>query len=296
MTTASVSAARSAGDVREAYERDGYWLCRGLFDRRVAEEASAWLKGQDQAALAKSWTEQEPAVPLAVFTSAQTGDHPIARMVADPRVIETAAELVGPVYLWASKVNVKAAWCGTVEYFHQDLVYWKDRGYPRPDLMTCMVFLEPHTIRNAALHVVPGTHRHGLIEHTPFVNINGLAKMMVPPGMLDRLCQEHGLTAIEGDPGDAIFFHAALVHGSSHNLSPTSRAVLIAQLNAVGNEPQEVLSRARELNLRRAELELREAERRLAWFQRKYDEQLASRDLTFTAPIPEVEQSHKKLR
>lgn len=194
-----------------------------------------------------------------------------------------------PVYLWASKVNVKAAWCGAVEYFHQDLIYWKDRGYPRLDLLSCMVFLEPHSVSNAALHVFPGTHALGLIEHAPFININGLGKSMVPAATLSRLHREHGLVAVEGEPGDAVFFHAGVVHGSSHNLSPHPRTVLISQLNVVGNEPVDVTSNARQFNLRRAERELREAERRVQWFTRKYNEQLAADDLTFAAPIPDHE-------
>lgn len=278
----------------EAFRRDGYYLQRGLFEPCVVEQARAWLMNQDREALAKSWTEQEPGVPLAVFSVVHTGDHPIARLARDPRLLQMAGELIGaPVYIWASKVNLKAAWCGTVEYYHQDLVYWKDRGYPRHDMMSCMVFLDPHTIRNAALHVLPGTHRLGFIEHEPFINTNGLAKCMVPPATMDRLHREHGLVVVEGEPGDALFFHACLVHGSSHNISPQPRKVLLSQLNTVGNEPPDVSVSARQFNLRRAELELREAERRHAWFKAKYENQLKADQLTFSAPIPEEERTDR---
>jgi len=278
-----------------AFRRDGYYLHRGFFDRHAIEEAYSWLKAQDPKALTKSWTEQEPGVPLAVFSVVHTGDHPIARLARDSRMLQMAGELIGnPVYIWASKVNLKAAWCGTVEYYHQDLVYWKDRGYPRHDMMSCMVFLDPHTIQNAALHVLPGTHRLGFIEHEPFINTNGLAKCMVPPVMMDKLYREHGLVVVEGKPGDVLFFHACLVHGSSHNSSPQSRMVLLSQLNTVGNEPPDVSVAARQFNLRRAELELREAARRHAWFKAKYENQLKSDQLTFSAPIPEEEQARRR--
>jgi ectoine hydroxylase len=221
-----------------------------------------------------------------------TGDHPIAALASDKRLLEMAGELMGaPLYIWASKVNLKAAWCGTVEYYHQDLVYWKDRGYPRDEMLSCMTFLEPHTVRNAALHVVPGSHRLGFIEHMPFININGLSKFMIPPETMDRLYREHGLVAIEAEPGDVLFFHTSLVHGSSHNISPRSRMVILTQLNMVGNEPIDVRSNARQFNLRRAELELREAERRYQWFKRKYEEQLKADEPVFGAPIPEHERA-----
>ena len=51
-------------------------------------------------------------------------------------MLDFASILMGDeTYIWASKVNMKAAWCGN-EYYHQDLVYWKDRGYPK---MKCLV-------------------------------------------------------------------------------------------------------------------------------------------------------------
>jgi ectoine hydroxylase len=274
----------------ESYRRDGYYIHRGFFDRPVAEAAGQWLKDQDQERLAKSWTEQEPGVPLAVFAGVHTGDHPIAALARHPRLLDMAGELMGEaVYIWASKVNVKAAWCGTAEYYHQDLVYWKDRGYPRTDMLSAMILLDSHAMRNAALHVVPGSHQRGFIEHMPFININGLAKYMVPPASMDALYRKNGLLTVEGEPGDVMFFHAALVHGSSHNISPHSRMIILSQLNTVGNEPVDVLSNAREFNLRRADFELREAERRLAWFTRKHHDQLTSAEPTFTAPIPEEE-------
>jgi len=278
--------------VCEVFRRDGYYLHHGLFERAEVEAAAAWLKSQVPAGLAKSWTEQEPAVPLAVYTVVHKSDDPIARLARNQRMLDIAGELMGkPVYIWASKVNVKASWCGTAEYYHQDLVYWKDRGYPRDEMLSCMIFLEPHHVENAALHVFPGTHRLGFIPHEPFININGLAKFMIPPATLDRLYREHHLVAIEAEAGDALFFHTSLVHGSSHNISGHGRMVILPQLNTVGNEPTEVTQNARLFNLRRAEMEMREAERRYKWFKEKYEGQLASEDLTFAAPVPDEEKA-----
>jgi len=282
--------AHMAEEAIEAFKRDGYVIERGHFSRRQAEEAAQWLKAQDQASLARSWTEQEPAVPLAVFSAVHQGSHPIAQMANDHRMLSKAAELMrSPVYIRECKVNVKAAWCGTVEYYHQDLVYWKDRGYPRTDMLSCMTFLDPHGPQNAGLHVMPGTHRIGFQEHKPFININGLSKFMVPPEKLTELYRAHGLVGIEGEPGDVLFFHTSLIHGSSHNSFPDTRMVILSQLNLVGNEPVDVTLNARRFNLQRANMEYREAERRYKWFKEKYEKQLASEEITFTAPVPEHE-------
>ncbi|HUR91675.1 MAG TPA: phytanoyl-CoA dioxygenase family protein [Gemmatimonadaceae bacterium] len=272
------------------FKREGYYLHRGMFSKATAAAAADWMKAQDPEKVAKSWTEQEPAVPLAVYSVIHKGDDPIAQISRDPDMLAVAAELMGePVYIWSSKVNIKSRWAGTAEYYHQDLVYWKDRGYPKDDMLSCMVFLEPHSLRNACLHVIPGTHTYGYIEHQPFVNINGLAKYMVPPATLDKLYEKHGLLPIEAEPGDVLYFHTSLVHGSSHNISNQGRMIVLAQLNTVGNEPTEVSQNARLFNLRRAEFEVKEAERRHKWFKEKYEKQLATDALTFSAPIPEEE-------
>jgi ectoine hydroxylase len=254
-------------------------------------EAVDWMSHQDPETIAKSWTEQEPGVPLAVYSVVHNGNNPIAQLASDTRILQIASELIGEsTYMWASKINIKAPWCGAVEYYHQDLVYWKDRGYPKDQMLSCMVFLESHNVNNAALHVLPGTHKNGFIHHKPFININGLSKQMVPPEMLNVLHQKHGLVIITAKPGDALFFHTSLVHGSSHNISPNGRMILLAQLNTIGNEPVEVSSNAKEFNISRAKMEFEEAERRREYFKDKYETQLRSDDLTFSPPIPKMEQ------
>ena len=151
-----------------------------------------WLKAQDPKTLIKSWTDQEPAVSLSVYGEVHQDKNPVSNLANDPKILQVAGKLMNkPTYIRASKVNLKAPWCGTAEYYHQDLVYWKNRGYLKDEMLTCVVFLQKHKIHNAALHVFPGTHKLGFIPHQPFININGLAKRMVPPDNLEDLNNEH---------------------------------------------------------------------------------------------------------
>lgn len=275
---------------RSEFEERGFVTVHGLFSPESVAIARQWLSSQDPGGLRKSWTETEPGVPLSIYSVVHEASNPIGAIATDPRITEVAGELMGEsTYIWSSKVNVKAAWCGAVEYYHQDFIYWKDRGYPTDRMLSCMVFMEPHTIRNAALHVIPGTHRQGLIQHEPFINLNGLSKWMIPPIQLERLHSAHGICAVEGSPGDAIFFHTSLVHGSAHNISPQGRMICLVQMNTASNEPKEVPISARDFNLRRAEAEVHEARRRLAYFEEKLARQSDSSDITFGAPIPKEE-------
>ena len=63
-------------DIR-AFQQDGYLLVKNFFKQNDCIDASNWLKKQDNSKLAKSWTEKEPAVELAVYSVIHEGDTPI---------------------------------------------------------------------------------------------------------------------------------------------------------------------------------------------------------------------------
>lgn len=277
-------------DQRTGFVEKGYLILKNFFPKEKALAANLWLKEQDQQRLVKTWTDQEPGVTLAVYQNIHKDNTPLAELASDKELLKTAGELINDsVYIWSSKVNVKAAWCGTVEYYHQDYAYWKGRGYDEVKMLSCMTFIDPHSPYNGGLHVIPGSHKYGYLHHMDFININGLAKYMIPPNELDTLFKKHGLDAITAEPGDVLFFHAGLIHGSSHNISPITRSIILSQLNTATNKPVEVKENAKKYNLDRAMKEIKEAQRKLDWFQAKYDQQLASDDPTFNAPIPDQE-------
>jgi ectoine hydroxylase len=274
----------------EDFDREGFYLHRGLFSRENISKAVTWLKAQDPKTLIKSWTDQEPAVPLSVYGEVHMDKNPVSHIANDPRIIEMAEKLIHEkTYIRASKVNLKAPWCGTVEYYHQDLIYWKDRGYLKNEMLSCMILLQKHDIKNAALHIFPGTHNLGLIPHQPFININGLAKRMIPPETLNELNKVYGVVAIEAEPGDALFFHAGLVHGSSHNISPDGRMALFTQINTIENKPKDTFSNVKQFNITRAREEVEEASRRLQFFREKLERQIQSDGPEFCAPVPDQE-------
>jgi ectoine hydroxylase len=280
-------------ELRDQFQSKGFIILRNLFSNEEVVEAREWLLSQDPAVLRKSWTETEPGVPLAVYSVIHELTNPLGRIASDERIARIASDLMGVrTYIWASKVNLKAAWCGAAEYYHQDFVYWKDRGYPSDQMLSCMVFMDSHSLSNAALHVLPGTHHHGELDHEPFFNINGLSKWMIPPRDLQEYFETSGIEVVEGEPGDAVFFHASLIHGSGHNISPRNRMICLVQMNTFDNEPTNVEELSVSFNIRRATAELEEAERRLHFFNEKLLRQRLATDVTFGAPIPREEQKH----
>ena len=271
---------------KKKYQKDGFVLLKNFISKKDCRDALQWLKNKNKKKLVKTWTETEPGVDAAVYFVVHKEKNLISNLVNNKKIMKFASYLADEkVYIYSSKVNFKAAWCGAVEYFHQDLVYWRDRGYPREDMLSAMVFLEPHNDINAPLNIFPKTHKLGFIRHDPFINVNGLAKFMVPPKTLSELEKKYGVHRINAEPGDVLFFHMGCVHGSSHNISPKSRTILLSQINTYSNKPKNVEINSRNFNLIRAKREVQEAKRKLKWFENKYKKQFNSKKLTFHAPI-----------
>ena len=91
-------------------------------------------------------------------------------------------------------------------------------------MLSAMIFLEPHNDSNAPLNIFPKTHKLGFIKHDPFINVNGLAKFMVPPKTLDKLKKKYGVTKIKANPGD-VLLPRSVVH-------PTSSAKISSEVHA----------------------------------------------------------------
>ncbi len=272
------------------FKEQGYLVLKSFYSKKNLNEALKWLKSRDPKKIAKSWTEKEPGVPIAVYSALGDKNTKVYRIASDKKILDLASQLMSDkVYLWHSKVNFKERWGGTVEYYHQDQVYWKDRGYKSDKMLSCMIPLENHNRNNAGLKIFPKTHKLGFIKHDHFININGLCKFMINQKALDKFYKKYNLIDVELKTGDVLFFHSSIVHGSSHNSSPKSRTIILSQINTISNLPKKVQSNAVQFNLKRSKIEFDEAKRRLKWFKKKYFDQKKSSKLTFSAPIPNEE-------
>ena len=272
------------------FKKNGFFLYRNFFKKSEIRLAKNWMLRQQPKKVLKSWTETEPAVKIAVYSVLNEKKTPVSILSQNKKMLDVASSLIeDEVYVWHSKINFKKAWGGTVEYFHQDRVYWQDRGYPSDRMLSCMIMMDDHNFENAGLQVFSGTHKLRFINHQSFININSLAKFMIPPSKLSQLEKKHKKIQIEGRAGDVLFFHSSLIHGSNHNTSSKDRMIILSQLNTKNNLPKDVNKNAIKFNLYRSKLELEEAKRRYAWFKRKYNKQKNKNKIIFFAPVPKDE-------
>lgn len=92
--------------------------------------------------------------------------------------------------------------------WHRDLPYLK---HTSPNLLTCMLCLDPMTAENGATVVCPGSHR---IPHEEVQDSDtDMPASQVPENRVTVACPA----------GSAVLFHVNLIHGGPPNLTQTKR-------------------------------------------------------------------------
>ena len=215
------------------YERDGYYLAKGLFDeeeigllRRAAKED----RELDQHSFGRGDGEGG-TVRLSLWN--HPGDT-IYGMFARCESIVNSAETIlgGEVYHYHSKMIMKDAKVGGAWTWHQDYGYWYQNGVLFPLLCSASIAVDPATRENGCLQVLRGSHEMGRIDHVLTGDQAGADLERV------REAEERlALVYVEMDPGDVLFFHANLLHRSDQNKSDKPRWSMICCYNAARNDP-----------------------------------------------------------
>ena len=219
---------------RSAWERDGYVIVRGLFDR-------------EEIGLLREAIEKDPAIAAHFYDRFdasgkstrmalwnQPGDSVYGLAARSARVVDTMADLLGgEVYHYHSKLTAKEPHDGGAWEWHQDYGYWYNNGNLFPLMASVQVALDRCERANGCLQVIPGSHLMGRIDH-------GLMKgeqVGVDPERIKIILERFEVAYAEMDPGDGIFFHCNTLHRSDQNRSPSRRWTLICCYNAARNDP-----------------------------------------------------------
>ncbi|MCU0868594.1 MAG: phytanoyl-CoA dioxygenase family protein [Burkholderiales bacterium] len=219
---------------RAEYARDGFTFVRGLFD---PEETRILVSAMEQdpslkAALYDRRDAQGKATRMATWN--HPGDSVYGLAARSRRVVDTMEEMLGgEVYHYHSKLTAKEPFDGGAWEWHQDYGYWYHNGCVRPDMASVMVALDRATRENGCLQVVPGTHRVGRIEHGVLPG----EQVGADPVRVEQILKRYPVVHAEMAPGDALFFHANVLHRSDQNRSPNRRWTVLFCFNAASNDP-----------------------------------------------------------
>lgn len=222
-----------AADQLAHYEREGYIALPGLFDSEEIQmlgKAAREDRELDRHAFGRADGEGG-AIRLSLWN--HPGDGLYGMFARCRRIVDAAEQLLGgEVYHYHSKMIMKDPRVGGAWAWHQDYGYWYQNGVLWPLLTSVMIAVDPSTRANGCLQVVPGSHHLGRIDHVLTGEQAG-ADLERVGEILKRLPVVH----CEMAPGDALFFHANLLHRSDRNASDDPRWSMICCYNAARNDP-----------------------------------------------------------
>ena len=137
-----------------------------------------------------------------------------AELIGYPRVLDVLETLFdsSEFSFHNYKAVCKMPGNATPFQWHRDLPYLHHTG---PNLITCMLCLDPMTPENGATVICPGSHLNAPPE--PLPGDTNMAEDAVPTQR----------TTVECPAGSAVLFHVNVVHGGGPNLSRTKRRNVI---------------------------------------------------------------------
>jgi ectoine hydroxylase len=218
--------------VRE-YQDKGYVVAKGFFDREEIEllrRAAKEDKQLDQHSFARGDGEGGQ-VRLSLWN--HPGDTIYGMFARCNSIVDSAEKILGgEVYHYHSKMIMKDAKVGGAWTWHQDYGYWYQNGVLFPLLTSVFIAVDPATKENGCLQVIPYSQNLGRIEHVLTGDQAGADQSRV-----DEILKRLPLEYVEMEPGDALFFHANLLHRSDQNRSENPRWSMICCYNAARNDP-----------------------------------------------------------
>lgn len=236
----------------EQYASDGYVFLDGYYSPDEIRLIRGALQPVVQHRGERTVLEADSAIVRSVYGVHQSDDF-LGRLARHSSLAQLAQQLLGGrVYVYQSKLNIKAAFDGGVWDWHQDFIYWRrEDGVQSPAVLTIAVFVDDVTEFNGPLIVIPQSHRHGSLESSSFdgkpagyenspswiSNLTAKIKYPVDRTKVSELAQRHGMVAPKGRAGSVLIFDGNIVHASQPNISPDSRRLLLYTYNRADNAP-----------------------------------------------------------
>ncbi|HCC56971.1 MAG TPA: phytanoyl-CoA dioxygenase family protein [Solibacterales bacterium] len=217
----------------QEYHENGFVVAKGAFNaeeigllRRAAKED----RELDQHSYGRSDGEGG-TVRLSLWN--HPGDTLYGMFARCATLVNSAEKILGgEVYHYHSKMIMKDAKVGGAWAWHQDYGYWYRNGVLYPLLCSASIAVDAATRENGCLQVLSGSHHLGRIDHVLTGDQAGADLERV-----HEVEKRLPLVYLEMDPGDAVFFHANLLHRSDQNRSDHPRWSMICCYNAARNDP-----------------------------------------------------------
>jgi phytanoyl-CoA dioxygenase PhyH len=218
-----VAMARLHDDEIAHYRREGWVVPRY---RLPAERVARMVEALEALLRANPGVRPEKLVSAHIEGKGGEGDNgegvrgnrAFLELARDPEIVELVSGVLGgDVILWGCHVFCKPAEEGYETPWHQDGHYW-----PIRPLATCTawVALEPSTVKNGCLRVIPRSHAaRRLHEHLHEERTDLTLSQRMAAGTFD----EAEAVDIELEPGQMSLHDVYMIHGAKPNTSGLRR-------------------------------------------------------------------------
>jgi ectoine hydroxylase len=226
----------------ETFDRDGYLVLPNLLDADEVVLLRAELARVSHVVDERIMREKDNDAPRIIYGLPDIGGPTFSQAYYD---LARNARVLGPitdvlqedVSLFHIKCNFKEAIDGGYWQWHQDYANWSTNdAAPQPRLLTAMVMLDNATEMNGCLYFVPGSHKLGVIKPAWDDVSTSYPLWIVGKDQMIAITADLGdPVAVTGSPGTVVLFHANMIHGSGHNMSPRPRWQVYLVYNALSN-------------------------------------------------------------
>ena len=146
-----------------------------------------------------------------------------------PKILDIVSQLIGPgLRSNGNKLNMKYAEFGSPVEWHQD---WSFYPHTNDDLLAVGIALDPMTMENGCLLVIPGSHKGPVIDH------HSKSRGVFVGAVTDEDFTAAGAVPILLNAGGISIHHVRTLHGSAPNTSPNPRRLLLLQYCAIDAWP-----------------------------------------------------------
>jgi ectoine hydroxylase-related dioxygenase (phytanoyl-CoA dioxygenase family) len=209
-------------DVRrviDAYERDGFAVCRGLLAPVEVEALRSRLGRQGtKAAAPKSESITSDKALQRALVDDRDSAALLGQVAASARVLPLLQQFHARPFVEHTKVLVKQAGAPATPW-HQDAAYW--HGFdPRLCMLTLWVALGRTDDKSGCLRIARVQSADSLLPHD---TLAGGKQYVLSDEIVRRHFDDHELVDLELEPGDGVFFGCRAVHGAYPNQSAQAR-------------------------------------------------------------------------
>ena len=140
-------------------------------------------------------------------------------------ILAIAQQLMGPkIDFWYDQLIYKPAGNPWETPWHQDAGYWHRRFGPELPAITCWLAVRDVDTDMGCMQFVPGSHRHGVIEHHSVSDTNPINDALAVENVTGKP------VSIAMQAGDVSFHHSMTLHYTSGNNGKNDRCGLVNHL------------------------------------------------------------------